>query len=123
MARRRSGRSGCPAGVRCSRQAGWVMSSVDITLLWHGRTQTPIPSFPSPAGHAHAARRRWLIGNKECRRQRLIRVHAVFFEIGHALAGEETVVDQEIPGELACRLRKYAIDGVGHDLASWQHAN
>ena len=29
-ARRRSGRSGWPAGVKCSRQAGWLMRSVDI---------------------------------------------------------------------------------------------
>ena len=39
MARRRSGRSGCPAGVRWSRQAGWEMRSVDIGVLtpFHGR--------------------------------------------------------------------------------------
>ena len=34
IARRRSGRSGWPIGVRCSRQAGWVMRSVDMHDLF-----------------------------------------------------------------------------------------
>src|SRR5690349_18629475 len=37
MARKRSGRSGWPAGVRWSRQAGWVISRVvDIGLSGNG---------------------------------------------------------------------------------------
>src|SRR6266545_6504072 len=87
IARRRSGRSGWPAAVRCSRHAEWVMRRVDII------------SIPSHPDDADAGWRRRVVGNKEGGRERRARVHAILLEVGDAFAGEERVVDEEIAGE------------------------
>src|SRR5919201_1829253 len=118
IARSRSGRSGWPAGVRWSRQAGWVIRIVDIGRSGrHGRSviaeafasglsrrpQVPprrclLPSLP---GNADAGRWRGLIRHEERRRERLGRVHAIFLEIGDALGREEAIVDEKIAGKAA----------------------
>src|SRR5438874_10742805 len=118
IARSRSGRSGWPAGVRWSRQAGWVIRSVDIGRSGRPRAigysrgvrQRPISSaagprgrysFPSLPGDADAGRWRGLIRHEERRRERLGRVYAIFLEIGDALGREEAIVDEKIAGEAA----------------------
>src|SRR5215475_778641 len=114
MARSRSGRSGWPAGVTWSRQAGWVMRSVDIGLSENGVGHIysrgvrprPIPprlacSLPSFSGDADAGWRRRIVGYEEGGRERLARVHAIFLEVGDALGREEGIVDQEVAGEAA----------------------
>src|SRR5712672_1305904 len=117
IARSRSGRSGCPAGVRCSRQAGWEMRSVDIGHIYPvGRSgespacrrgcaiPLPVDLLPSFPGDLDAGRRRRLVGNKESGCERPARIHLVLLEVGDALAREEAVVDQEMAGEVPRRL-------------------
>src|SRR5258708_2756710 len=115
IARSRSGRSGCPAGVRCWRQAGCVTRRVGIGLI---RKTYPCSSF---ARNGHAWWRRWLIGHEERWRERLAGGHAIFVEVGDALGGQEGVVDQKIAGEAACRLLEHEIGCVGHDFGYARH--
>ena len=62
-ARSRSGRSGWPAGVRWSRQAGWVMSSVDmasngVLAGYSASAVTGTVAAPRPDGAHPILRRR-----------------------------------------------------------------
>src|SRR5581483_9934975 len=70
---------------------------------------------------AHARRRGHVVRHEEVHLQRLAWVGAVAVEVGHALAGEETVVDGEIAGE-ARWLLEDAPGGVGENVGLARHA-
>src|SRR5437868_12193920 len=78
IARSRSGRSGWPSGVKCSRQALWVTSKVDMRS--------------HPGAEAHAGRRLAIVGHEEIECQRLARIDAVTLEIADAFPGQEGVI-------------------------------
>src|SRR5262249_54676290 len=115
IARSRSGRSGWPTGVRCLRQAGWVMRRVGITLI---RETDPCLPF---ACNAHPWRRPRLVGHEEGWRERLAGVHAIFLEVGDALGGEKGVVDQKMTGEAACRFLEHEIGRIREDFGGARH--
>src|ERR1019366_3370112 len=95
------------------------------------RANRPSTGPPLPRGRAgrlflrrqtHARRRRNVVGHEEIHLQRLARIDAVLIEVGHALAGEERVVDQEVAGE-ALGFMEHAIGGLRQNLRLARHAH
>ena len=135
IARSRSGRSGWPAGVRWSRQAGWVIRSVDMDdpggrgrsviaeafasglSRRHGRSSQPVtahshlcPVTLTPGGGGGSS------GTKNVGASGSAASTRYCSKSVTPSAAEEAIVDEEIAGKAACRLLKDEVRRVRHDL-------
>src|ERR1700722_6419630 len=83
---------------------------VALLITLHRNAVEDVPGggllLPALAGDGDAGRGGGVGGNEEGGRERLVRIDPIAIEIGHALAVEKAVVDEEIAGEALRRLRK-----------------
>ena len=120
-----------PAALMWLSEAGCEMRRVVMRRSGPMTFRTLRPSCRSKkgghshlfAGNADAGRRGRAVRHEEVPAQRLARHRRDILEIGDALAGEERVVDQEMPGEALRGLVEDRVGRVRHDLGRARHAH